>query len=154
MMFSPVGKLVDFVSNNNTVRLWGLSARTVLHMCRVPSLISRLSFSKVWSYLETDKGFFDFLPASSSAYYSHQPAIDHISLQDRWIVGTMRDLLWLPIDYLAECWGVQIAVLFSGMHVVVPRLFTLTYLNYNHTTPDKYFWTGTFYSLTQTQLVS
>ena len=111
-VISPDGKLVASTSYERKVRLWDLSTGVVLHTCMAQPHIRRLFFSKDGSYLETENGCLDFLPALSNTYCPHQPAIAHpaiacISLQDRWIVGTMGDLLWLTPDYKAVCSDVR-----------------------------------------------
>ena len=112
VVFSPDGKLIASASHDETVRLWDSSTGEVLHTWMDQPFIDRLSFSKDGSYLETENGFLEFLPPSSNTYSSHQPAIAPpatacISLQDRWIVGTMGNLLWLTPDYIAKCSDVK-----------------------------------------------
>ena len=106
VVFSPDGKLVA-ASDCNTVRLWDWSTRAVIHMCGTSQYSGRLSFSTDGLYLEKGGGFLDYLPASSNISSSHQPTKVHVSLQGRWIVGTMENLLWLPPDYEVRSSDVQ-----------------------------------------------
>ena len=103
VVFSPDGKLIASVSDK--IRVWDSSTGAILSTYWTPPLMRKLSFSQDGSYLESEKGFVDFLPASSNNY-SLNP-IGPISLQDRWIVGTMGNLLWLPPDYQASCSDVR-----------------------------------------------
>ena len=97
------GKLVASASDANRIRLWDLSTGAVIFTCWTPEDFLRLSFSPNGSYLEADEEFLVYAPASFNMSSPHQPAKVHISLQGRWIVGTMGNLLWLPPDYQASC---------------------------------------------------
>ena len=106
-MFSPDGKLIASVSLDNTVWLWDLSTGAVIHTCRAWRHFNFFSFSPNGPYLEADGMFLDYLPAPFNTYSPHHPAKVRISLQGRWIVGTMGNLLWLPSDYKLHCSDVQ-----------------------------------------------
>ncbi|MCJ1349647.1 hypothetical protein MMC31_007888, partial [Peltigera leucophlebia] len=107
VVFSPGGKLIASASLDNTVRIWDSSTGAELQTFETRTEVRRLSFSHDGSSLETDKGFLGFLSASSNTYSPLQPAKFYIGLQDRWIVGTIGKLLWLPPDYQASCSDVR-----------------------------------------------
>ncbi len=99
VVFSPNGKLVAFASYSGTIGLWDLSTGALIYKCTAPRDFHRLSFSSDGSYLEFDGYFFDYVPGSFTFSSPPQAAKVHISLQGRWIVGTIGNLLWLPPDY-------------------------------------------------------
>lgn len=112
VVLSPGGKPSMYSSDDMTARLWDVSTRALLSTCMADSFVVRYSFSKNGSCLETEKGLLAFLPASSYTYSTHQPSIAHsaiprVILQDRWIVGIIGKLLWLPSDYKAHCSDVR-----------------------------------------------
>lgn len=84
-----------------------MSTRALLYIYRVQPTINRLFFFKDGSYFKIDKGFLYFLYTFSQTYFFYQSAIVNISLQDKWISGTMGNFIWLDSNYKTQYSNLQ-----------------------------------------------
>ena len=79
-----------------------------------PQARSVCTFSQDGFGLETDRGSLSLQSVSNDSISPHRPTIVKIFLDDRWIIGAVGKLLWLPLIYQSYCSEVRNSTVFLG----------------------------------------
>jgi hypothetical protein len=82
------------------VRLWDATTGAWKQTLNVNTTIRSLLFSMDGRYLKTDRGLLSLNSGSPDTHLRRECAI---LVNDEWVTQDGRNLLWLPLDYRAEC---------------------------------------------------